>query len=222
MSESKKLVWDQTGQKKYETGVEQCALYLQDDNGKYPKGVAWNGITGVSEAPSGAEPTNIYADNIKYLSLMSAEEFGATITAYMYPDEFETCIGAEEIAEGVIVAQQDHAIFGIAYKTLIGNDTKQTKFGYKLHLVYGALTKPSNVDRKTVNDSPEAAEMSWEISTTPVAVPGKKPTAHLTLDSTKMDSAKLAKIESILYGSEDTDARLPLPEEIISILQAEA
>ena len=215
-----KLVWDQTGQKTYETGVEKCALFPQSSEGTYPKGAAWNGITGVSENPSGAEPTAIYADNIKYLSLMSAEEFSATITAFMYPDEFEKCIGEEEIVDGVTVGQQDHAPFGLAYKSLIGNDTKQNNYGYKLHLIYGALAKPSSMDRKTVNDSPEAGEMSWEMSTTPVPVEGKKPTSHLIINSLKADPEKLAALEAIIYGSNETDPRLPLPDEIMTLMKA--
>lgn len=216
-----KLVWDQTGQKTYETGVEQCALYVQSAEGTYPKGVAWNGVTGVSEAPSGAEPTAIYADNVKYLSLTSAEEFGATITAYTYPDEFEACDGSSEIADGVTVGQQDRTPFGLAYKTIIGNDTKQNKFGYKLHIIYGALAKPSSMDYKTVNDSPEAIEMSWEVSTTPVTVAGMKPTATVVIDSTKADPTKLAALEAILYGTEDQEPRLPLPDEIATLMKTD-
>ena len=217
-----KLVWDQTGQKTYETGVEQCALFQQSAEGTYPKGVAWNGVTGVSEAPSGAEPTAIYADNVKYLSLMSAEEFGATITAYTYPDEFEACDGSAEIAEGVSVGQQDRVPFGLAYKTIIGNDTKQNNYGYKLHLIYGALAKPSNMDYKTVNDSPEAIEMSWEVSTTPVSVSGFKPTARLIIDGTKANPEKLAALEAIIYGSEEKEPRLPLPDEIASLMKTDS
>ena len=214
-----KLVWDQTGQKTYETGVEQCALFPQSAEGTYPKGYAWNGITGVSESPSGAEATAIYADNIKYLSLLSAEEFGATITAYTYPAEFEACDGSAEIADGVSVGQQDRTPFGLVYKTIIGNDTKQNKYGYKLHFIYGALAKPSSMDYKSVNDSPEAIEMSWEVTTTPVAVAGMKPTAKLVVDSTKCDAEKLAALEAIVYGSEQKEARLPLPDEIATLMK---
>ena len=217
-----KLVWDQDGERLYETGTEQGVLYPKSDDGTYPKGYAWNGLTGVSEAPSGAEETAIYADNIKYLSLTSAEEFGATITAYTYPDEFEKCDGSADIAPGVTIGQQDRIPFGLVYKTQIGNDTKGNSHGYKLHLVYGAKAKPSSRDYKTINDSPEAIELSWEISTTPIKVPGFKPTAHLTIDSTKVSAAKLAKLEDILFGSDTSDARLPLPAEIIEIMKDEA
>ena len=217
-----KLVWDQDGERLYETGTEQGVLYPKSDDGTYPKGYAWNGLTGVSEAPSGAEETAIYADNIKYLSLTSAEEFGATITAYTYPDEFEKCDGSADIAPGVTIGQQDRIPFGLVYKTQIGNDTKGNSHGYKLHLVYGAKAKPSSRDYKTINDSPEAIELSWEISTTPIKVPGFKPTAHLTIDSTKVSAAKLAKLEDILFGSDTSDARLPLPAEIIEIMKNEA
>lgn len=216
-----KLVWDQDGERLYETGTEQGVLYPKSYDGTYPNGYAWNGLTGVSEAPSGAEETALYADNIKYLSLTSTEEFGATITAYTYPDEFEKCDGSADIAPGVTVGQQDRTPFGLVYKTQIGNDTKGNSHGYKLHLVYGAKAKPSSKDYKTINDSPEAIELSWEISTTPVKVPGSKPTAHLTINSTKVSAAKLAKLEDILFGSETSDARLPLPAEIIEIMKDE-
>ena len=216
-----KLVWDQDGERLYETGTEQGVLYPKSDDGTYPKGYAWNGLTGVSEAPSGAEETGLYADNIKYLSLTSTEEFGATITAYTYPDEFEKCDGSADIAPGVTIGQQDRTPFGLVYKTQIGNDTKGNSHGYKLNLVYGAKAKPSSRDYKTINDSPEAIELSWEISTTPIKVPGSKPTAHLTINSTKVSAAKLAKLEDILFGSETSDARLPLPAEIIEIMKDE-
>ena len=216
------LVWDQTGQKKYETGIEQCALFVQSDEGTYPKGVAWNGVTKFSEAPSGAEPTKIYADNQKYLELLSAEEFGGTLSAYMYPDEFEQCDGSAEIADGVTVGQQERKPFGLAYKTIVGNDVKKNNFGYKLHLVYGCLAKPSSMEYSTVNDSTEVPEMSWEVSTTPVAVAGLKPTATLVIDSTKCDTDKLKKIEAIIYGSEDKDAELPLPDAIAAIFKETA
>ena len=217
-----KLVWDQDGERLYETGTEQGVLYPKSDDGTYPKGYAWTGLTGVSEAPSGAEETALYADNIKYLSLTSTEEFGATITAYTYPDEFEKCDGSADIAPGVTIGQQDRTPFGLVYKTQIGNDTKGNSHGYKLHLVYGAKAKPSSRDYKTINDSPEAIELSWEISTTPIKVPGSKPTAHLTINSTKVSAAKLAKLEDILFGSDTSDARLPLPAEIIEIMKDEA
>ena len=216
-----KLVWDQDGERLYETGTEQGVLYPKSDDGTYPKGYAWNGLTGVSEAPSGAEETALYADNIKYLSLTSAEEFGATITAYTYPEEFEKCDGSADIAPGVTVGQQDRVPFGLVYKTKIGNDTKGNRYGYKLNIIYGAKAKPSSKDYKTINDSPEAIEMSWEISTTPINVPGFKVTAHLTIDSTKANPEKLAKLEDVLFGSETSDARLPFPAEIIEIMKDE-
>lgn len=217
-----RLLWDQDGERIYETGVENGVLYPKSDEGTYPKGFAWNGLTGVSEAPSGAEETPIYADNIKYLSLTSVEEFGATITAYTYPDEFEKCDGSADIAPGVTVGQQDRTPFGLVYKTKIGNDTKGNSHGYKLHMVYGAKAKPSSRDYKSINGDPEAIEMSWEISTTPVNVPGFKPTAHLTINSTKVNPAKLAKLEDILFGSEAADARLPLPAEVFEIFKNDA
>lgn len=227
-----RLTWDKTGERLYETGVSQGVLYPVDANGTYPKGVAWNGLTGVTESPSGAEPNNIYADNIKYLSLMSAEEFGATIEAYTYPDEWGACDGTAEIAKGVRVGQQGRKSFGLSYKTLIGNDTEGDEYGYKLHLVYGGKAAPSERSRQTVNDSPEAVQLSWEVSTTPVAInavdtaTGKpfKPTSHLEIDSTKVDAAKLKAIEDILYGKDGepgSTARLPLPDEVISILGEE-
>ncbi|MCI6805893.1 MAG: hypothetical protein MR912_09930, partial [Prevotella sp.] len=217
-----KLVWDQDGERLYETGVEQGVLYPRSDDGTYPKGYAWNGLTGVSEAPSGAEENALYADNIKYLSLTSAEEFGATITAYTYPEEFEQCDGSADIADGVTIGQQDRTPFGLVYKTQLGNDTKGNNHGYKLHLVYGAKAKPSSKDYKTINDSPEAIEMSWEVTTTPIKVPGFKATATVTINSTKVNPDKLAKLEEILFGSETADARLPLPAEIIEIMKNDA
>lgn len=214
-----KLVWDQTGERLYETGVDRGVLYPQDATGAYPKGVAWNGLSSVSESPSGAESSPIYADNIKYLDLMSAEEFGATVEAYMYPDEFAECDGSKEIAPGVFAGQQNRVPFGLSYRTLIGNDTKNNDYGYKLHLIYGAKASPSEKSYQTVNDSPEAMTLSWEITTTPVAVEGFKPTAQLTIDSTKVDAAKLATLEAILYGDETNEARLPLPNEVATIFK---
>ena len=217
-----KMEWDKTGERLYETGIDRGALYPLGADGTYSKGVAWNGLTAVNESPSGAEATALYADNIKYLSLMSAEEFGATIEAYMYPDEFEACQGNTDIATGVRIGQQDRKTFGMAYRTLIGNDTENTNHGYKLHLVYGALAAPSEKNYATVNDSPEAITFSWEITTTPVNVPNNKPTATVTIDSTKVDAEKLAQLEGILYGSEEAEPRLPLPEELITIFGAAA
>ena len=211
-----KLVWDQTGERQYETGVSKGVLYPFSQN-KYQKGVAWNGLTGVTESPSGAEATALYADNIKYLNLMSAEEFGATIEAYTYPDEFGQCNGEGELAQGVSVGQQKRSPFGMSYQTKVGDDTDPDK-GYKIHLIYGAQAAPSEKAYATVNDSPEAITFSWEVTTTPIEVPGMKPTASLTIDSTKVLPSVLKKIEDILYGTEEEAPRLPLPAEIIQII----
>lgn len=215
-----KLVWDATGERKYETGVRNGVLYVMGEGGTYPKGVAWNGLTAVTESPSGAEATALYADDTKYLNLISAEEFGATIEAYMYPDEFAECDGSATLAAGVTIGQQPRKTFGMSYRTVYGNDVDNESYGYKLHLIYGAVAAPSEKAYATINDSPEAITFSWEVKTTPVNVTGHKPTASLTIDSTKVDKAKLTKIEEILYGKDETEARLPLPDEIIQILQA--
>ena len=215
-----KLVWDKTGERLYETGVKQGVLYIPTE-GVYSKGVAWNGLTAVTESPSGAEATPLYADDIKYLNLMSAEEFGATIEAYTYPDEFAACDGSAEIADGVTIGQQARKTFGLCYKTTVGNDTEGNDYGYKLHIIYGALAAPSEKAYATINDSPEAITFSWEITTTPVNVEGLKPTASLVIDSTKADATKLAALENILYGSESEEARLPLPDEIAEMMAAE-
>lgn len=214
-----KLEWDKTGERLFETGVSNGVIYPQDTSGKYPNGAAWNGLTAITESPSGAEPTPLYADNIKYLTLMSAEEFGFSIEAYMYPEEFAECNGEGELVPGVRLGQQKRKSFGLSYKTLLGNDVDGEAHGYKLHLVYGALAAPSEKARNTVNDSPEATTMSWECTTTPVAVEGFKPTAHIEIDSTAVSPDKLKKLEDILYGgaSEGT-ARLPLPDEVKTIL----
>lgn len=212
-----KLVWDASGEKFYETGVDQGVLYL-NVGGVYPKGVVWNGLTAVTESPSGAEATPLYADNIKYLNLMSAEEFGATIEAYTYPVEFEECNGVVEIAPGVYAGQQARTTFGMCYRTLLGNDIENTKHGYKLHIIYGALASPSEKSYATVNDSPEAVTFSWEVTTTPVVVTGQKPTSTVVIDSTKVDAEKLAALEAVLYGSEEAEARLPMPDEIVEII----
>lgn len=217
----KRLEWDKTGEKLYETGVSQCALYVQGDGGTYPKGVAWNGITAINESPSGAEANPIYADNITYLNLISMEEFGATIEAYTYPEEFNVCDGTAEIAKGVTIGQQKRKTFGLCYKTIVGNDTDSNEHGYKLHIIYGALAAPSEKNYETVNDSPDAITFSWEVSTTPVNVNGNKPTASLTIDSTKVNKEKLAKLEDILYGSAEADSRLPLPDEIATVMKDE-
>lgn len=215
-----KLVWDQTTEKLYETGIEQVALFPQV-SGEYPKGVAWNGITALNLSPSGAEPTPLYANNKKYLTLMSVEELGGTIEAYMYPDEWAECDGSAELVAGVYLGQQPRKTFGLVGKTLIGNDSEGTKFGYKLHLVYGGLASPSEQSNSTVNDNPEAKTMSWEFSTTPVAVTGHEATSYICIDSTKVDAGKLAALEAILYGAEAEEARLPLPDEIAQIMGTE-
>lgn len=221
-----KLVWDQTGERYYETGVKQGVLYPQATGGTYPKGVAWNGLTAVTESPSGAEATALYADDIKYLNLMSAEEFGATIEAYTYPDEFAQCDGSAALATGVSIGQQSRKAFGLCYRTTLGNDVDGNDFGYKLHIIYNALAAPSEKAYATINDSPEAITFSWEVTTTPVNVTGFKPTASITIDSTKVDKTKLTSLEEILYGKdapsnggEGTDPRLPLPNEIAELMK---
>ena len=213
-----KLVWDQTGERLYETGVKKGVLYPQASNGAYPKGVAWNGLTGVTEAPSGAEATPLYADDIKYLNLMSTEELGGTIEAYTYPDEFAECDGSASIATGVYIGQQPRKAFGMSYVTTLGNDVESNAYGYKIHLIYGALAAPSEKAYSTINDSPEAITFSWDFSTTPVSVDGFKPTASIVIDSTKVDPLKLAALEKILYGDTEVEARLPLPNEVATTL----
>ena len=213
-----KLVWDESGKRVYETGVRNGVLYVQGENGQYENGVAWNGLTAVTESPSGAEPTALYADDIKYLELFSAEEFGATIEAYTYPAEFEACDGSASLGEGVTIGQQDRKAFGLCYRTVVGNDVKGNEHGYKIHLVYGAKAKPSEKAYATVNDSPEAVTFSWEVTTTPVNVAGFKPTASVTIDSTKIQPEKLKLIEDKLYGTASEEATLPLPDEIKQII----
>lgn len=215
-----KIVWDQSGQRLYETGVKMGVLYVQDSSGAYPKGVAWNGLTAVNETPSGAEATPLYADDIKYLNLRSAEDFGATIEAYMYPEEFEQCDGSAELAPGVKIGQQARNAFGLCYRTVLGNDIAGNDYGYKLHIIYGATAAPSEKSYATINDSPEAITFSWEVNCTPVEVEGFKPTASLVIDSTKVDAEKLAALEAKLYGDESTEAMLPLPAEIAAIFKA--
>lgn len=217
-----KLVWDKTGDRLYETGVKNGVLYIPT-SGIYSKGVAWNGLTAVTESPSGAEATALYADDTKYLSLMSTEEFGATIEAYTYPDEFAACDGSAELADGVMIGQQKRSTFGLCYKTTIGNDTEGSDHGYKLHIIYGAQAAPSEKAYATINDSPEAITFSWEITTTPVNVTGAKPTASLVIDSTKADPSKLSALEDILYGKDGepgNEPRLPLPDEIKTLMTA--
>ena len=213
-----KLVWDQTGERFYETGVKMGVLYVQDNTGAYPKGVAWNGLTAVTESPSGAEATALYADDIKYLNLMSNEEFGATIEAYTYPDEFAACDGSASLAEGVSIGQQPRKAFGLCYRTSLGNDVDGNDHGYKIHIVYGAMAAPSEKAYATINDSPEAITFSWEVTTTPVNVTGHKPTATIVIDSTKVSEAGLAALEKALYGDTETEAKLPLPDEILTLI----
>ena len=213
-----KIVWDAIGEHTFETGVRNGVLYLKDTEGAYNTGVAWNGLTSVSESPEGAEATDLYADDIKYLTLMSAENFKATIEAYTYPVEFEECDGSATIANGVVIGQQSRKPFGLCYRTAIGNDTDGNEHGYKLHIVYGCQASPSEKQYSTINDSPEAITFSWEVSATPVNVPGKKPAATLIIDSTKADNTKLTALEAILYGSEEKEPRLPLPDEIATLM----
>ena len=217
-----RIVWDKTGERYYETGVKMGVLYPIQTDGKYTKGVAWNGLTAVTESPSGAEATPLYADDIKYLNLISNEEFGCTIEAYTYPDEFADCDGTAALAAGVMIGQQKRKTFGLAYRTAFGNDVDGTDYGYKLHLVYGCLAAPSEKAYATINDSPEAITFSWEVTTTPVSVTGFKPTSQITIDSTKVKAEKLTALEEILYGKDgdgDTgvEPRLPLPDEIATL-----
>lgn len=214
-----KLVWDQTGERFYETGVKNGVLYVYDNTGKkYGNGVAWNGLTAVTESPSGAEATALYADDVKYLNLISNEEFGATIEAYTYPEEFAACDGSASLADGVSIGQQKRSTFGLCYRTALGNDVDGSDYGYKLHIIYGALAAPSEKAYATINDSPEAITFSWEVTTTPVAVAGFKPTSCITIDSTKADADKLAALEAKLYGSESEEASLPMPDEIATMM----
>ncbi len=224
-----KIKWDETGKRYYETGVDHGVLYPIGSNGKYDKGVAWNGLISVTEAPSGAEPNNLYADNIKYLVLVGAEDFGYTIEAYTYPDEWAACDGSAEPVPGMSIGQQARKVFGLVHRTKLGNDTDSQDHGYKLHLLYGGLASPSERGYQTVNDSPEAITFSWEVTTTPVDVPGFKPTACVIINSTKVDGEKLAALEEILYGkdpaaeggTDGTEPRLPLPAEVIELLKDE-
>jgi hypothetical protein len=218
-----RLTWDNNGERLYETGVKQGVLYPIQADGKYSKGVAWNGLTAVTESPSGAEATALYADDIKYLNLISNEEFGATIEAYTYPDEFAECDGSASLVDGVTLGQQKRKTFGLCYRTSLGNDVDGNDYGYKLHLVYGCLAAPSEKAYATINDSPEAITFSWEVSTTPVNVAGFKPTSQITIDSTKADKTKLTALEDILYGkdgetTEGAGPRLPLPDEIKTLM----
>lgn len=212
-----RILWDQTSEKLYETGVDRGVVYPQVD-GAYPKGYGWNGLTAFNETPSGAEPTALYADNVKYLNLMSNEDYGFTMEAYTYPPEFAECDGSKAAVEGVYLGQQTRKAFGFSCRTLLGNDTEHNDHGYKLHLVYGALAAPSEKSYATVNDSPEAITFSWDCTTTPVEVPGFKPTASITIDSTKCDAEKLKALEDVLYGSDDAEPTLPMPSEVLTML----
>lgn len=216
MAESKKLEWDVTGERFYETGLSKGAIYLQNATGEYGKGVVWNGLTGVTESPSGAEANDLYADDIKYASLRSAEKLNATVEAYTYPDEFAECDGSREIAPGVTIGQQDRTPFGMTYRTQLGSDT--VKDGYKLHVLYGCTATPSEKGYQTVNDNPEAITFSWELDTTPVNVEGYKPTSVMTINSLKAGKEAMAKIEEILYGTDTEEPRMIIPDEIIEIL----
>lgn len=217
-----KIIWDESGKKIYETSVDHGVLYRQDETGKYTTGVPWNGLTGVTESPSGAEASAQYADNIKYLNIVSAEVFGATIEAFTYPEEFYECDGTVTVAKGVTIGQQSRKPFGLSYRTKVGNDTVRQDYGYKLHLIYGALASPSEKGYTTINDSPEAITFSWELTTTPVNVSGHQPTASMVIDSTTIDAEKLAELETILYGTDDVEPRMPLPDEVISIVNGTA
>ncbi len=214
-----KLTWDVVGERTYETGVKKCVLFPLSDAGKYDKGVAWSGITAITESPSGADSNPFYADDIKFLDIRSVEEFGGTIEAYMYPDEFNECNGVSELTKGVTIGQQKRKVFGLCYRTIIGNDTKGDDYGYKLHFVYGATVSPSENAYQSVSDSPEPNTMSWEFSTTPVSVEGFKATSHLEVTSLTADATKLAALEAILYGSEEKEPRLPLPDEILTLMK---
>lgn len=219
-----KLKWDQSGERLYETGVKKVVLYPQSATGTYPKGVAWNGVTAINETPSGAEANAIYADDIKYLELYSAEELGGTIEAYTYPDEWMECDGSKSPVKGVTVGLQNRNAFGLCYRTTLGNDTKGNDNGYKLHLIWGAKASPSERAYNTINDSPEAINFSWEFTTTPVeisVVDNMKPTSIITIDSTNVDAEKLAALEAKLYGGDSTEAELPTPDEVLTLLGVE-
>ena len=211
------LAWDQVGERLYETGVDRGVLYIPDSGGNYDSGFAWNGLTTVTESPSGAEASPQYADNIKYLNLVSAEQFGATVEAFTYPDEFAQCDGTASPEAGLTIGQQARKTFGLCYRTRVGNDLDGVDHGYKLHLIYGALAAPSEKAYATINDSPEAITFSWEVSTSPVEVPGFKPTASLTVDSTKVDADALSDLEDLLYGTVGGDPSLPLPAAVLAL-----
>lgn len=214
-----RLIWDEVGQRFFETGVKNGVLYVQEDDGSYKNGVVWNGLTAVTESPSGAEETPLYADDVKYLTLRSAEEFGATVEAYTYPEEFEQCDGSASIANGVTIGQQARRAFGLCYRTSVGNDIQGQNFSYKLHLIYGCTVAPSEKSYSTINDNPEAITFSWELSTVPVPVDGFSPTASLVIDASKVDEGKMQQLEDALFGAESNEAKLLLPNEIMEMLK---
>ena len=213
-----KLIFNNVGERLFETGVKNGVLYVQDDDGFYPKGVAWNGLLSVTESPSGAETTPLYADDVKYVVLYAAEEFGATVEAYTYPEEFEQCDGSAAISEGITIGQQTRKSFGMCYKTSVGNDVEGQDYGYKIHIIYGAKAAPSEKSYSTINDSPEAVTFSWELSTVPVPVEGHNPTATIVIDSTKVSKTLLEGLENMLYGTDTEDPYLPLPREIMVLI----
>ena len=214
-----RLIWDEVGQRFFETGVKNGVLYVQDDDGSYKNGVVWNGLTAVTESPSGAEETPLYADDVKYLTLRSAEEFGATVEAYTYPEEFEQCDGSASIANGVTIGQQARRAFGLCYRTSVGNDIQGQNFSYKLHLIYGCTVAPSEKSYSTINDNPEAITFSWELSTVPVPVDGFSPTASLVIDASKVDEGKMQQLEDALFGNESSEATLLLPNQIMELIK---
>lgn len=216
-----RLIWDEVGQRFFETGVKNGVLYVQNNDGSYANGVVWNGLTAITESPSGAEETPLYADDVKYLTLRSAEEFGATIEAFTYPEEFEQCDGSAQIAEGITIGQQARKAFGLCYRTAVGNDIQGQEFSYKLHIIYGCTVAPSEKSYSTINDNPEAITFSWELSTVPVPVDGFKPTASLVIDADKVDAGKLQLLENALFGDAENEATLLLPNQIMELMKAE-
>ena len=214
-----RLIWDEVGQRFFETGVKNGVLYVQDNDGSYKNGVVWNGLTAVTESPSGAEETPLYADDVKYLTLRSAEEFGATVEAYTYPEEFEQCDGSASIANGVTIGQQARRAFGLCYRTSVGNDIQGQNYSYKLHLIYGCTVAPSEKSYSTINDNPEAITFSWELSTVPVPVDGFSPTASLVIDASKVDEGKMQQLEDALFGNESSEATLLLPNQIMELIK---
>ena len=216
-----RLIWDEVGQRFFETGVKNGVIYVQNNDGSYANGVVWNGLTAITESPSGAEETPLYADDVKYLTLRSAEEFGATIEAFTYPEEFEQCDGSATIADGITVGQQARRAFGLCYRTAVGNDIQGQEFSYKLHIIYGCTVAPSEKSYSTINDNPEAITFSWELSTVPVPVDGFKPTASLVIDANKVEAGKLQLLENALFGDAENEATLLLPNQIMELMKAE-